>query len=82
MYIEEKPVVVKVKPYSYQPTPAELEEDIGIPGTTPEQLAKSILRPVIIQEELVEQRRPRRSKSASLRGRVQTRGGVNSVPSA
>ena len=54
-----KPVVVKVKPYSYQPTPAELEEDIGIPDTTPDDLAKSILRPVTIQEEPVEQRRPR-----------------------
>ena len=59
-----KPVIVKVRPYSYQPTREELEEDIGIPDTTPEELAKSILRPVTIQEEVVEQRRPRRGKSA------------------
>lgn len=60
-----KPVIVKVKPYSYQPTREELEEDIGIPGTTPEELAKSILRPVLTQEEPVEQRRPRRQRGTA-----------------
>ena len=60
--MDKRAVEIKVKPYSYQPTREELEEDIGIPGTTPEELARSILRPVIIKEESVEQRRPRRAK--------------------
>jgi hypothetical protein len=63
--MEKKPVVVEVKPHSYQPTREELDEDIGIPDTTPEELAGAILRPVIIQEESVEQRRPRRADKTS-----------------
>ena len=49
-----KPLVVQAKPYSYQPTREELKEDIGIPDATPEELARSILQPVVIQEEPVE----------------------------
>lgn len=65
--MENKPLVVKVKPHSYQPTREELEQDIGIPGTTSDYLAKSILRPVSIQEEPVGQRRPRRDKGSVAR---------------
>ena len=51
--MEKTSVVVKVKPYSYQPTARGTRRDIGISGTTPEELAKSILRPVVIEEEAV-----------------------------
>ena len=40
---------LKVKPRSYQPTKAELEEDLSVP-TTPEHLAKCITRTVKIEE--------------------------------
>ena len=63
-----QPVKITVKPYSYQPTREELEEDVSIPDTTPEELARAVLRPVIIEEEPVEQRRPRRGKYKSAKG--------------
>ena len=37
--------VVEVEPYSYQPSRAELREDMSIP-TTPEELAKAVVRDV------------------------------------
>lgn len=37
--------IVKVKPYSYQPSKAELEADVSIPAS-PENLARKILRQV------------------------------------
>lgn len=40
---------LKVKPRSYQPTKAELEEDLSVP-TTPERLAKCITKSVKIEE--------------------------------
>ena len=40
---------VKVLPYKYQPTKAELEEDLSIP-TTPENLAKAVVADVRLQE--------------------------------
>ncbi len=43
----EKPVVW-VKPATYQPNKAELEEDMSI-DTTPEELAARALRPVTIK---------------------------------
>ena len=41
--------VVEVKPRSYQPTEAEKREVVSIPAT-PEQLAKCVLHPVIVEE--------------------------------
>ena len=40
--------VVRLKPVTYQPAKAELEEDVSI-DTTPENLAKVALRPVTIK---------------------------------
>ena len=37
--------VVRVKPSTYQPTRAELREDVSI-DVTPEELARAVLRPV------------------------------------
>ena len=37
--------VVRITPSSYQPSKAELEEDVRI-DTTPEELARVVLRPV------------------------------------
>lgn len=45
----EKPVI-EVKPHSYQPSKAELEADVSIPNTTPEELAWCIMNPVIVVE--------------------------------
>ena len=42
--------VVKVKPRSYQPSRAELREKIHIP-TTPEQLAKAAVQPVVVNTQ-------------------------------
>ena len=44
---KDKPVV-RVRPATYQPSKAELEEDISI-DTTPEELAKTALRPVNVK---------------------------------
>ena len=41
--------VVRVKPRSYQPTEAEKREVVSI-SATPEQLAKCVLHPVIVEE--------------------------------
>lgn len=44
--------IVRLKPSSYQPSKAELEAPITLPaGTTPEELAKAIVRPVNIVYE-------------------------------
>ena len=36
---------IRVKPHTYQPTRAELREDVSI-DATPEELARAVLRPV------------------------------------
>ncbi|MDE0174310.1 MAG: hypothetical protein OYH76_17995 [Defluviicoccus sp.] len=41
---------VRVKPHSYQPSKAELEEPVKI-DATPEELAAAVLRPVRIVED-------------------------------
>lgn len=41
---------VRVRPYSYQPSKAELEEEIKI-DATPEELAKALLRQVNVVED-------------------------------
>ena len=41
------PVTVRLKPASYQPSKAELDEPVKI-DATPEQLARAVLRPVKI----------------------------------
>lgn len=46
----EKPVI-KVKPHIYQPSKAELNELVKI-DTTPDALARAVLRPVKIVEDL------------------------------
>ena len=33
---------IKVKPYSYQPSKAELEADVSLPNVTPEKLARRL----------------------------------------
>ena len=45
-----KDSVVKVKPKSYQPSRSELREKIHIP-TTPEQLAKATVQPVVVNTQ-------------------------------
>ena len=45
---KQKPVV-RVKPYSYQPSKAELEEDVSV-DATPEEVRAALMRPVIVQE--------------------------------
>ena len=42
--------VVRVRPYSYQPNKAELEEDVRV-DATPEELARAVLRPVKIVKD-------------------------------
>ena len=44
---DDKPVV-RVQPATYQPSKAELEEDVGI-DTTPEELARVALQPMIVK---------------------------------
>ena len=44
-----KKTTVTVKPHSYQPKKAELEADVSI-DATPEELARAIMQPVIVQE--------------------------------
>lgn len=41
---------VRVRPYSYQPSKAELEEEMQI-DATPEELAKALLRQVKVVED-------------------------------
>ena len=45
---EEKPVV-KVRPYNYQPSKAELEEEITV-DASPEQIRDALMRPVNVEE--------------------------------
>ena len=40
--------VVRLRPAKYQPTKAELEEDVGI-DTTPEELARVALQPMTVK---------------------------------
>ena len=46
-----QPQVVRVKPHSYQPSKAELEEPIRV-DATPQQLAKAVVTPVRVLEDL------------------------------
>ena len=41
--------VVRVKPHSYQPSKAELEEDVSV-NATPEQVRDALMRSVIVKE--------------------------------
>ncbi len=43
--------VVRGKPTTYQPSKAELDEDLSIPNVTAEDLARACLRSVTIVEE-------------------------------
>ena len=45
-----EPVAVRVKPHSYQPSKAEMDEPVKIEATL-EQLARAVLRPVRIVED-------------------------------
>ena len=40
---------VRVKPYSYQPSKAEFEEDVSV-NATPEEVRAALMRPVIVQK--------------------------------
>ena len=42
--------VITVKPYTYQPSKAELDADVGI-ASTPTELAHAILQPVTVKTE-------------------------------
>ena len=46
---KQKPVV-RVRPHTYQPSKAELEEDVRL-DATPEELARAVLRPVRVIED-------------------------------
>ena len=48
--IEDAKLEVQVKPRSYQPSKAELQEPVKI-DATPDELAASVLRPVRIVED-------------------------------
>ncbi len=45
---EEKPVVT-VRPYNYQPSKTELEEDISV-DASPEHIRDALMRPVRVKE--------------------------------
>ena len=45
-----KKPVVRVRPYSYQPSKAELEEDVRV-DATPEEVRAALMRPVTVEEE-------------------------------
>ena len=47
---EQEPIIIKVKPHTYQPSKAELEADITV-DATPEELRRALVRPVIMQPE-------------------------------
>jgi len=47
---KEKKLIIEVKPHIYQPSKAELNEPVKI-KTTPENLARAVLRPVKIVED-------------------------------
>ena len=40
---------VRVKPFSYQPSKAELEEDVSV-DATPEEVRAALMRPVVVQK--------------------------------
>ena len=40
---------VRLRPSSYQPSKAELEEDMRIHGATPDDLARAVMRTVVIE---------------------------------
>ena len=48
MDAEPKPKV-QVKPYSYQPSKAELEEDVSV-NATPEEVSAALTRPAVVQK--------------------------------
>ena len=45
---DDKPTV-RVKPYSYQPSKVELEEDVSV-DATPEEVRAALMRPVKVEE--------------------------------
>ena len=49
MSAEPKPKV-RVKPYSYQPSKAEIEEDVSV-DATPEEVRAALMRPVIVRNQ-------------------------------
>ena len=48
----DKEEVIKVKPFDYQPSKAELEADMSIP-TTPENLLKAVVREAPVENEAI-----------------------------
>ena len=40
-----------VKPRSYQPSKAELESDVSIPGVSPEELARNLQNVLVIEDD-------------------------------
>lgn len=42
---------VRVKPYSYQPSKAELEEDVSV-DATPEEDRAALMRPVVVRKSV------------------------------
>ena len=43
--------IVMVKPHSYQPSKAELEADVSIPGVSPEELARNLRNVLVIEDD-------------------------------
>ena len=46
-----QPREVRVRPRTYQPSKAELEEEFDMPGWSPSQLRKNVLGPVSLVED-------------------------------
>ena len=42
---------VMVKPHSYQPSKAELEADVSIPGVSPEELARNLRNVLVVEDD-------------------------------
>ena len=43
--------VVRVRPHSYQPSKADLEADVSIPGVSPEELARNLRNVLVIEDD-------------------------------
>ena len=48
---EEARPTVTVKPHSYQPSKAELDADVSIPGVSPEELARNLRNVLVIEDD-------------------------------
>ena len=49
--LEKARPTVMVKPHSYQPSKAELDADVSIPGVSPEELARNLRNVLVIEDD-------------------------------